>query len=262
MGMTGRTAIVTGATSGIGEATAEHFAALGAKVVVAGRDAERGQAVVDRIRAHGGEAIFVAHDLSDPEGAKALVAAAEAQYGVIDIVVANAGTFFFGPLPAVTLDEFDTAMRINVRGTYLLAQAALPAMTKSDAGRFVLMGTSGASHGVAMASLYCMSKGALKGLMAALVPEYGPAGITVNLIEPGLVETPLTAPMTGTAEARAPFIPHQPTGRIGVPMDIAHTAAMLADELAGHISGQTIVVDGGNTRTAKHSVLPPPPDKL
>jgi NAD(P)-dependent dehydrogenase (short-subunit alcohol dehydrogenase family) len=262
MGVAGRVALVTGATSGIGEAAAIALAARGARVAVAGRDHDRGQHVVDRIRAGGGEGAFVAHDLADPEGGSALVASTTAAFAPPDILVNNAGTFFFGPTTAVQVAQFDLAVAVNVRGAFLATQAALPGMAERGAGRVVFVGSSGASFGVAMTPLYAMTKGALKGLMHALVPEWGAAGITFNLVEPGLVVTPLTAPMTGTDEARAPFLPHHPNGRLGEPEDIAHAIALFADDDAGHINGQTIIVDGGNTRTAKHSALPPPPTRV
>lgn len=258
MGVQTRIALVTGATSGIGEATALALAARGARVVVAGRDAGRGAAVVGAIAAAGGEATFAPHDLSDLDGGRALLAATQAAYGTPDILVNNAGTFFFGPLAAVTPAQFQEAIEINVRGTFLLTQAVLPAMAEQRRGRVVFMGSSGASYGVAMTPLYAMTKGALAGLMRALVPEWGAAGITFNLVEPGLVATPLTAPMTGTVEQQAPFLPHHPNGRIGVSADIAHAVVLFADDDAGHLNGQRLVVDGGNTRTAKHSALPPP----
>jgi 3-oxoacyl-[acyl-carrier protein] reductase len=262
MGVEGRVAIVTGATSGIGEASALALAAGGAKVLVCGRSESRGTEVVERIAAAGGEATFAAHDLSDPEGGRSLLAAAKAAYGSPGILISNAGTFFFGPYAGFSLEDFDAAVTINLRGGFLLTQALLPEMAEQGYGRVVLVGSSGASYGVAMTSLYAMTKAALKGLMISLVPEWGSAGITFNVVEPGLTVTPLTAPMTGTEEARDPFLAHQPTGRIGVAEDIAHAVLMFADDDAGHINAQTLVVDGGNTRTAKHSALPPPPGAL
>jgi NAD(P)-dependent dehydrogenase (short-subunit alcohol dehydrogenase family) len=258
----GRVAIVTGATSGIGAGTATALAAAGARVVVAGRDPDRGESVVEAIVGAGGAAVYAPHDLSDPEGGHRLVDAAKQAFGSPQILVSNAGTFFFGPYSSVSAEEFDAAVTINLRGGFLLTQAVLPEMAAEGQGRVVLVGSSGASYGVAMTSLYAMTKAALKGLMLSLVPEVGSSGITINVVEPGLIRTPLTAPMTGSEDDRAKFLPHQPSGRIGEPEDVAHAVLMLVDDAAGHINAQTIVVDGGNTRTAKHSALPPPAGAL
>jgi 3-oxoacyl-[acyl-carrier protein] reductase len=262
MTLAGRSALVTGATSGLGEAIARGLALGGARVAVAGRDAERGHAVVRAITDCGGEAAFVQHDLADPDAGSGVVERSILALGPLDILVNNAGTFFFGPTAAVSVADFDLAMRVNVRGAFLATQSALPGMAARGHGRVVFIGSSGASVGVAMTPLYAMSKAALKGLMVALVPEWGSSGVTFNLVEPGLVQTPLTTPMTATEEQRAQFLPHQPTGRIGVPDDVAHAVLMLVDDHASHINAQTIVVDGGNVATAKHSALPPPPDRV
>jgi NAD(P)-dependent dehydrogenase (short-subunit alcohol dehydrogenase family) len=259
MGIENRVALVTGASSGLGEEIARHFAAHGAKVVASGRDRERGEAVVQQIRDDGGEATFIELDLSDEDvGTKAL-AGVEAAYGPADILVNNAGTFFFGPLATVTLEEFDNAVRIDLRGPFLITQALVPRMAERGHGRVVFIASSAASAGVAMTPLYSSTKSALKGLMLALVPEFGAAGVTFNTIEPGLIVTPLTSNLVGTDDLQQPFLPHQPTGRVGVPRDAAHAALMFADDDAGHINAQSIVLDGGNIATAKHSALPPPP---
>lgn len=259
MGIDQRVALVTGASSGLGEAAARHLAAHGARVVATGRDATRGEAVVQSIRDAGGEAVFLQLDLSDPDvGQKAQEGVAKA-YGHADILINNAGTFFFQPLAAVTPEDFETAVRINFRGPFLIAQALVPVMAEHGHGRVVFVGSSAASAGVAMTPLYSATKAALKGLMLALVPEFGLAGVTFNTIEPGLIATPLTSNLVGSPDLQAPFIPHQPTGRVGVPIDLAHTVLMLADDHAGHVNAQTIVLDGGNIKTAKHSAMPPPP---
>lgn len=259
MGIANRVALVTGASSGLGEEIARHFAAHGARVVGTGRDAERGTAVMQSICDAGGEATFIELDLSDEDVATTARAGVEEAYGPADILVNNAGTFFFKPLAEVTREDFDTAVRINLRGPFLIAQAIVPRMAENGYGRVVFVASTAASYGLAMAPMYSATKAALKGLMLSLVPEFGAAGVTFNTIEPGLIATPLTANLVGTEELRQPFLPHQPTGRVGVPRDMAHTALMLVDDDAGHINGQSIILDGGNTRTAKHSALPPPP---
>jgi gluconate 5-dehydrogenase len=259
MGLENRIAVVTGGSSGLGEAIARHFAANGARVIITGRDADRGGSVVEAIKQEGGEAGFVSVDLADPECGVALRDAATGLFGAPDILINNAGTFFFSPMAEIGPDDFDLAVTINLRGPFLITQALLPGMVEKQFGRVVFMASSAASYGVAMTPMYSATKAALKGLMYSLVPEYGSAGVTFNTIEPGLIPTPLTSNLVGTAEQQEPFIPHQPTGRVGVPLDAAHAALMFADENAGHINGQFILLDGGNTRTAKHSALPPPP---
>jgi NAD(P)-dependent dehydrogenase (short-subunit alcohol dehydrogenase family) len=259
MGITKRVALVTGASSGLGEAVARHFAAHGARVVATGRDRERGEAVVQSIRDDGGEATFAALDLSADDVGTTALAAVENAYGDPEILVNNAGTFFFKPLADVSRDDFDTAIRINFRGPFLITQALAPRMAARGHGRVIFVASSAASAGVAMTPLYSATKAALKGLMLALVPEFGAAGVTFNTIEPGLIVTPLTSNLVGTDDLRKPFLPHQPTGRVGVPLDMAHAALMFADDDAGHINGQSLLLDGGNIATAKHSALPPPP---
>jgi NAD(P)-dependent dehydrogenase (short-subunit alcohol dehydrogenase family) len=251
--------VVTGGSSGLGEAIAKHFAANGARVIITGRDAERGAAVVEAIEQEGGEAGFVSVDLADPNCGTALRDDAKEIFGTPEILVNNAGTFFFSPMAEIGPADFDLAVTINLRGPFLITQALLPGMVEKEFGRVVFVASSAASYGVAMTPMYSATKAALKGLMYALVPEYGSAGVTFNTIEPGLIPTPLTSNLVGTEEQQEPFIPHQPTGRVGLPLDAAHAALMFADENAGHINAQFIVLDGGNTRTAKHSALPPPP---
>lgn len=259
MGVSDRIAVVTGATSGLGEGIAQLLASAGARVVITGRDEERGAAVVKAIEADGGKAAFVAAELTDEKVGEVVRDGAEQAFGTPQILVNNAGTFFFKPFSEVPLEDVDTAVTINFRGPLLITQALLPGMVESGGGRVIFIGSVGGSYGLAMTPLYAATKAALKGLMYALVPEYGSAGVTFNLVEPGLISTPLTSNLLGTPELQEKFLPHHPNGRVGVPLDIAHPVLMFADDDAGHINAQTIIVDGGNTRTAKHSALPPPP---
>jgi NAD(P)-dependent dehydrogenase (short-subunit alcohol dehydrogenase family) len=255
-----RTAIVTGSTSGIGASIARSLAERGARVVVVGRDVERGQQVAEEIRSAGGAAIFAQHDLRVPGSAAAVAAAAEEAFGPVDILVNNAGTFFFGPFEGITPDEFDVTMEINVRGTMLMTQAVIGGMAARGWGRVVFMSSVSASHTFSHAVLYSTSKAAINGMMRALVAEYAAKGVTFNSVLPGLVSTPLTSPMLGEEYQREYFGKFHANGRVGLQQEIAHTVRMLVDEDAGHLIGQTIFVDGGITTVLPYEALPPPPD--
>jgi NAD(P)-dependent dehydrogenase (short-subunit alcohol dehydrogenase family) len=255
-----RTAIVTGSTSGLGAAIARSLGADGTRVVVAGRDTDRGEQVAKEIRDAGGEAIFAVHDLRDAATAKSVAAAAAEAFGDVDILVNNAGTFFFGPFEGITPDEFDTTMEINVRGTMLMTQAVIGGMAEREWGRIVFMSSVAADQTFAHAVLYSTGKAALNGLMRGLVSEYAAKGITFNSVLPGLVPTPLTSPMLGEEYQREYFGKFHANGRVGRPEEVAHAVRMLVAEEAGHMIGQTIGVDGGITTVLPYEALPPPPD--
>jgi NAD(P)-dependent dehydrogenase (short-subunit alcohol dehydrogenase family) len=262
MSVEGRVALVTGATSGLGSEIARFLARDGAKTVVAGRDRPRGEAVVAEIEEAGGTAIFAPHDLRDRASAKELHDAAVAAFGRVDILVANAGTFFFGDFHEYSDEEFDVAIDVNLRGSFKLVQETIPGMMERKYGRVIFISSPAADFAVPNTALYGMTKSALNGLMRALVPEYGPFGVTFNVIQPGLTDTPLTSPMLSDSEMRNHYAEVSPNRRVGVPEDIAHATLMLADDLAGHISGASLVIDGGQTMTQNHTALPPPPEKL
>ncbi|MEV4420950.1 SDR family oxidoreductase [Patulibacter sp. NPDC049589] len=262
MGVRNRTAVVTGATSGIGAEIARVLADRGARVAVCGRDRERGDVVVAEITAAGGEAVFVAYDALDPAGAGTLVAAVEEALGPVEILVNNAGTMFFGPVAGHTPETFDTAIGINLRAPFLLTQAALPGMADRRHGRVVFVSSNGASSGAARTSLYAMSKAGLEGLMRALMAEFAASGITFNTVAPGLVRTPLTSTMLDDPAMQTRFAGHHPNGRVGDVRDIAHAVAMLADDNAGHVLANVLTVDGGLTRAIGYAVEEPPADKV
>lgn len=256
-GICGRVAVVTGGTSGLGEAIARRFVAAAARVVIVGRDAERGERVASEISA-AGECAYVGADIGSEDcGERIRDGVAAAGFEAPTILVNNAGNFAFEPTLEVTLDGFREAVDVNLRGPLLVTQALLPGMAAARFGRVVFISSMAASFGVAMTAMYSATKAAQKGLAYALVPEFGSAGITFNTIEPGVISTPMTVEIVGTEELRRPFLAHHPNGRVGVPADVAHAALMFADEDAGHLNGQSIMLDGGNTRTAKHSALPP-----
>lgn len=261
MGVEGRTALVTGATSGLGEEIALRLAAAGAQVAVAGRDRDRGVVVVAEIRARGGRAELFAHDAAAVDSGAAVATAVEGALGPIDILVNNAGTMFFGPFAQHTAADFDRAVAVNLRGTFLLTQAVVPGMAERRFGRVVFISSNGAASGAAMTSLYAVTKAGMEGLMRALMAEFAPFGVTFNTVEPGLIDTPLTSTMLADPALRAHFSRSHPNGRVGVPGDVAHAVLMLADDDAVHMQANVVTVDGGLTRAIAYAVIEPPEEK-
>ena len=242
MTATVRKALVTGATSGIGQAIAEALAAQGAHLLVTGRDGRRGEQVVAGIRAKGGKADFVVADLAPAHSVTNLATEAEKVLGSLDILVNNAGVFTFGPTAEVTAEAFDAMYNTNVKAPLLLTGRLAPAMAKRGWGRIINITTMVAHIGMVGAALYGSSKAALQLLTQAWAAEYGPSGVTVNAISPGPVRTPGTAGMGDALDQLGKTVP---TGRVGTPAEIAAAAVFLASEGASYVNGATIAVDGG-----------------
>jgi len=247
--MTGRladkVAIVAGGTKGLGAAIAQRMAAEGAKVLISGRDAAAGDALASAINRDGGTAIFRQADIADPASAAALVAAALERWSALHILAYNAGIFPMSPLAGMPLEEWDRTMAVNLRGAMLAVKACLPEMTRNRYGRIVLtssitgprVGDSGWTH-------YAASKGGLNGFMHAAAVELGPLGITINAVEPGNIYN--SAGQDAFSAARRKIVPSViPLGRIGEPDDIAWAAVYLASDEAKYVTGQSLIVDGG-----------------
>jgi NAD(P)-dependent dehydrogenase (short-subunit alcohol dehydrogenase family) len=242
MTATVRKALVTGATSGIGQAIAEALAAQGAHVLVTGRDGRRGEQVVAGIRAKGGKADFVVADLASTQSVTNLAAQAEKILGGVDILVNNAGIFAFGPTAEVSAEAFDAMYNTNVKAPLLLTGRLAPAMAKRGWGRIINITTMVAHIGMVGAALYGSSKAALQLLTQAWAAEYGPAGVTANAISPGPVRTPGTAGMGDALDQLGKTVP---AGRVGTPGEIAAAAVFLASEGASYVNGGTMSADGG-----------------
>jgi NAD(P)-dependent dehydrogenase (short-subunit alcohol dehydrogenase family) len=248
-----KTALVTGATSNIGRAIAIAFAAEGAHVVVSGRSRQRGDEVVTEIRAAGGRAEFVAADLDgSPKASDDLaVAAAATLGGRIDVLVNNAG-IFPGPTTAAT-DEatFDQVYAVNVKAPFFLTAAIAPAMTQRGSGSIINLGSWIARLGIPIASLYSSSKGAMETLTRAWAAEFGPAGVRVNAISPGVIRAPARGGQDATVEHPAEAMMRgTPAGGSGTPDAIAHAAVYLASDEAAFVHGTVIDVDGGRVGVA------------
>jgi NAD(P)-dependent dehydrogenase (short-subunit alcohol dehydrogenase family) len=236
----GKVALVTGATSGIGQAAAIQLAAQGATVIVHGRDADRGAAVVAEIENGGGSARFVGADLGEP--AEALRLAREA--GDVDILVNNAGFAWFGPsamLDAKTLDQLFAA---NVQAPYLLVSVLAPKMVARGDGVIINIASRAGTVGQPTTAAYGATKAALASLARSWAAEYGPAGIRVNAVSPGPVYT--------NAAEREVFDSLGETtvlGRAGQPQEVAEVIGFLASPRASYITGTNVAVDGGRAGT-------------
>jgi NAD(P)-dependent dehydrogenase (short-subunit alcohol dehydrogenase family) len=239
MSFAGRTVLVTGATSGIGRAAAEEFGDRGAHVIVTGRDETRGREVVDTIESAGGQARFIAADLSAPDGARELAQAA----GQIDVLVNNAGIFPFGLTHEIPIEQVKAVLDFNVLTPFALTAAFVPGMIERGTGAIVNVSTMVASFGLPGMSAYGASKAALELLTKAWAAEYGPDGIRVNAVSPGPTRTPGTVAMgeEGIQQLAATL----PLGRPADAREIANTIVYLASDDASFINGAIVPVDGG-----------------
>jgi NAD(P)-dependent dehydrogenase (short-subunit alcohol dehydrogenase family) len=241
MELAGQTALITGSTAGIGAETALLFAREGADVVVSGRDAARGAAIVQAIRDAGGDARFAAADLSDLDS----VARLAREAGDVDILVNNAALFPLAPLSEQTPASFDEAFAVNVRAPYFLAAALAPAMVAKGAGSIVNVTTMAAEIGMPGLSVYGASKAALDSLTRTLAAELAGSGVRVNSVSPGPTGTDmvLSMPAENVEGLRASL----PLARLAAPEEIAEAILFLASQRASFVTGTRLAADGGRT---------------
>jgi NAD(P)-dependent dehydrogenase (short-subunit alcohol dehydrogenase family) len=242
--LSGKTAVVTGASSGIGRAIAEAMAEAGANLVLVGRDMERLRETVAAVTARGVAAEPVAVELTADEAPAAIVSAAVRRFGGLNVLVNCAGIFEPQPFETQPLESFDRQMAVNVRAPFALTQAALPYLRPG--GAVVNISSIAGYSGFPQSAAYCASKGAVELMTRALAAELGPQGVRVNCVAPGNIRTPMNAGQFAVSrEYERSLEEKTPLGRIGETEDIAAAVVYLASPAAKFVNGASWLVDGG-----------------
>ena len=246
--LTGKVALVTGATRGIGKGIAQELARSGAKVAVCSRKAEACDAVRAEFEREGLEVLSQPCNVSRKEDLKSIVDATVKRWGRIDIAVANAASNpYYGPLADIPDEAFDKIFANNVKSVLWLAGMTIPDMAKRGGGSFITIGSIGGLIANTVIGAYGMSKAADHHLVRNLAAEWGPKNVRVNAIAPGLIRTEFARALWEDDKRRTEREAATPLRRLGEPADIAGIAVFLASEAAAFITGQTIVADGGVT---------------
>jgi NAD(P)-dependent dehydrogenase (short-subunit alcohol dehydrogenase family) len=240
-GLQGRVCIVTGGAQGIGEACARRFAREGAQVVIADLDDVRGQALAGEL-----QGLYVHCDVGDKAQADALVAAAMAAHGRIDVLVNNAGIFKAADFLDITEEDFDAVLRVNLKGAFLVGQAVAREMVKTGGGAIVNMSSVNGTLAIPTIASYNVSKGGINQLTRVMALSLADKGIRVNAVAPGTIATELAARAVLTSEdAKMKIMSRTPMKRLGQPSEIADVVAWLASDAASYVTGEIVVVDGG-----------------
>ena len=245
--LTGKTAIITGSTKGIGKAIAEHYALHGANVVISSRTVEACDAVAAQINARGqGRAIPLPASISSKASLEDMVGKAREAFGAIDILVANAASNpYYGPAGGISDEQFRKILDNNILSNHWLAQMVLPDMIANKDGAIIIVSSIGGLKGSEVLSAYCVSKAADMQLARNYAVEYGRHNIRTNCIAPGLIRTDMARALWENEAAEERFNTSHPMRRMGLPEDLAGAAVFLGSRAGAYVNGQTIVVDGG-----------------
>jgi NAD(P)-dependent dehydrogenase (short-subunit alcohol dehydrogenase family) len=246
--MHGKVALVTGSTRGIGFAVAEALAQHGAAVMVSSRKPDATARARDALRARGLRAAGTPCNVADKDQLRALVDATVVEFGGIDVLVCSAGVnVHFGPLAEIGDDAYERIMGTNVRSTLWLANMALPKIAERGGGAVIIVASIAALAGTKWLGAYGISKAAGIALARNLAVEWGPRGVRVNCIAPGIIKTDFAKALYDDPAAEARAVTKYPLGRLGEPADVASAAVFLASRAGAFVTGQTIVIDGGAT---------------
>lgn len=246
--LSGQIAIVTGASSGIGAASAKALAKQGAKITLAARREEKLAQIAKEIIEAGGEALTVKTDVSQKNQVEEMVAQTMAKWGRVDILLNNAGIAHFAPFLEMTEQQWDETLHINLKGQFFVAQAAAREMVKNKNGRIInIASVASGQIGVGIPNIahYCASKGGIAAMTEALATELTPQGINVNAIAPGLISTEMTAQIESDPKSLQGMLSRVPKGRVGKVEEIANVVVFLASKEADYVVGALWVVDGG-----------------
>lgn len=239
----GKTVLITGSSSGIGRATALLFARDGADVVINGRDEQRIATVVQEVEAAGRRALGIRADVSRFAEVQAMVDTALATFGHLDILISNAGIFHHQSFLAMTAEEWDAVLKVDLKGTFNCARAVIGPMAAQRWGRIICVTAISGLTGYAEMTHIAAAKTGTHGFVKALAREVASLGITVNAVAPGLVDTPILANLSKDQLDR--FTRETPVGRIGSPHEIAEACAYFASDQAGYVTGQILNISGG-----------------
>ena len=240
-GLADRVCIVTGGAQGIGEACARRFAREGARVVIADLSDDRGQALASELGA-----LFVHCDVGEKAQVDALVARTLQAHGRLDVLVNNAGIFKAADFLDITEEDFDAVLRVNLKGAFLMGQAAARAMASTGAGAIVNMSSVNAVLAIPSIASYNVSKGGINQLTRVMALALVDKGSRVNAVAPGTIATELAAKAVLTSEeAKARILSRTPMRRLGQPSEVADAVAWLASDAASYITGEIVVIDGG-----------------
>ncbi len=250
MRLQGKIALITGAGSGIGKASALLFAKEGAAVVAADLNGEAARATAESIQAEGGRASHVQGDVGEPGDARRMVEHAIAAFGRIDVLFNNAGIGHVGRVHETEIEDWDRLIRVHVRGTFLMCKYAIPHMIEAGGGVIINMSSAIAQTGLAQRAAYSAAKGAILSLTRSMAVDYAPYNIRVNALCPGTIYTPFVESYLKTSyadpeEALKRIKARQLTGELGRAEDVAYAALYLASDEARFVVGAPLIVDGG-----------------